>query len=145
MRTTAPGLALCTALWLMCAAGCSSNTQDATASDRQHTAARPGQVKGPTGTRTALIPPAVPGRSVTRLEGCLVDGTGDDQDGARFPVPEPSRGVVTPQTRVSATGTGIVVSQELAHACCLKAVVTSRVQDAEGASPTARVRVKLHG
>ena len=80
-------------------------------------------------TTAPLFPPATPGASRTELEGCLAAGAGDATDGARFPARAASRGGASdPEVTISKTGTGVVVTHALGHACCLKASVAASVE-----------------
>lgn len=70
-----------------------------------------------------LIPPGTVGDSRTAIEGCL-RAEKSEAAGAAHPV---SRSHTVP-VRVSITGTGAIVTHELAHACCLEGEVDTKVE-----------------
>jgi hypothetical protein len=72
-----------------------------------------------------LLPPAKPGATTSEVLGCL---SGDEHTlatGARWPPPSSER----PQeaVRVNPLTGGLIVTHELAHACCLQAQVSAAV------------------
>ncbi len=66
-----------------------------------------------------------PGASHTAVQGCLA--VQSESEASRFPVPPPTRSAPPPVT-VTAVPGGILVVHELAHACCLKSEVATRVE-----------------
>ena len=168
MKTSSLGLSLATISLLVLAVGCRASTRDTTeadpapatppatsaaedpepaAEDPEPAPVKPAPVQGAVGVQRALIPPAVEGQNVSRIEGCLAQGAGDDGDGVRFPVLTPTRGgdAKAKATRVSTTGTGVLITHELSHACCLKAKVHSVVERTYSRYQTVHVSVVLSG
>jgi hypothetical protein len=72
-----------------------------------------------------LLPPDKPGESASEVLGCL---SGDEHTlvtGARWPPPDPNR----PQeaVRVNPLSSGLLITHELAHPCCLRVKVSAAV------------------
>lgn len=67
-----------------------------------------------------------PGAAHTTVEGCL--GAANEREAARFPVPPVTRGAPTRTVTVVPVAGGILVTHELAHACCLRSAITTRVE-----------------
>lgn len=73
-----------------------------------------------------LLPPDEPGQSVSESQGCL---SGDEHTlatGARWPPPSGDR--PRDAVRVNPLSTGLLITHELAHPCCLQARVSATVQ-----------------
>lgn len=65
------------------------------------------------------------GMSRTTVLGCLA--AHGESDAARFPVRPPTRSTAPP-VAISGIAGGILVTHELAHACCLKSEVTTHIE-----------------
>jgi hypothetical protein len=74
-----------------------------------------------------LAPPARAGEHTARVTGCAAEGRRDESAARGFPAD--TRKAPAPPS-VSATGTGVIVSHELSHACCLGATVRAAVEGA---------------
>ena len=84
-----------------------------------------------------LLPPERPGESASELQGCLAAPDATAAAGARFPVvsDQPLDGV-----RVNPLSSGLLVTHELAHPCCVRAAVSAQVEGS-----TVRVTETLSG
>jgi hypothetical protein len=76
-----------------------------------------------------LLPPDKPGASAVELQGCLSGDEHTAATGARWPPAGGDR----PQdaVRVNPLSAGLLITHELAHACCLQARVTATVEGAQ--------------
>ncbi len=70
--------------------------------------------------------PLSPGISRTTVEGCL--SASNVSEAEHFPIKAPTRSA-GPAVTVTDTPSGVLVSHELSHACCLRADVSTRTED----------------
>lgn len=67
-----------------------------------------------------------PGVSHTTVEGCLaVQG---ESEATRFPSPPVTRSGPPPPVTVAAVPGGLLITHQLAHACCLQSKVSTRIE-----------------
>ena len=74
-----------------------------------------------------LLPPERPGESVSEVQGCLAAAERTAAAGARFPAPD---GQPQDAVRVNPLASGVIVTHELVHPCCLQATVSATVEGA---------------
>jgi hypothetical protein len=74
-----------------------------------------------------LLPPERPGESVSEVQGCLAATERTAAAGARYPQPP---GRPPDAVRVNPLSSGLIVTHELAHPCCLHAAVSASVEGA---------------
>ncbi|HEY8208807.1 MAG TPA: hypothetical protein VIG99_15060 [Myxococcaceae bacterium] len=74
-----------------------------------------------------LLPPERPGESVFEVQGCLAAAEHTAAAGARHPQP-PDR--PEDAVRVTPLSSGLIVTHEMAHPCCLRAAVAASVEGA---------------
>lgn len=83
-------------------------------------------------TSTLLLPPQTPGDNVSDFTGCLSLAEATEASGARFPAPVVTRDPPPEEpVRVGPMGQGVVISHDLAHACCLQGEVLSELQGSQ--------------
>ncbi len=81
----------------------------------------------PAGLAGMLLPPKGHGVTASRVAGCLAESSGSEADAQRFPAAATTRGG-PPAVRLSTTPTGLMVTHEATHACCLTADITTVVE-----------------
>lgn len=89
-------------------------------------AATPAMALRPQGFGRGFAPPTEHGQSRTLLAGCVAApsrGTAPATRSSGAPSPE-----VTPGVSVQMLGSGIFVTHQLRHACCLNATITTKVE-----------------
>src|SRR6185295_17987263 len=70
-----------------------------------------------------LLPPERPGESISEVQGCLA-AERTAAAGARYPPPDHPADAV----RVNPLSSGLIITHELAHACCLHTAVAASVE-----------------